>query len=137
MEFDWVGIDVNGHLAIFSSLNTAYTPACVTTSFKLYNELVSFVDVLAKTSSAIKVSNGKGNYSDWKKFAQKGLFGYDNENIHSTTNPDRYRLLYKPQTPIIAKYISVLRKFETIIPTFNITFSDFLTFEEMKKSLQA
>ena len=56
MEFDWLGIDSLGQLAIFSTFNSGFTPPCVTHSMILYNELVEFIDRLEKTSPAINVS---------------------------------------------------------------------------------
>ncbi len=136
MEFDWLGIDKNGHIAIFSNFNSGYTPNSITKSLTLYNELAVFIEELDKTSDAINVHNGKGKYDDWEEYAQKGIFAYDNENIHTIGYPNRYHLIFKPKKPINYKEISDLKKFETIIPVFNIEFIDFLSFEELKNSLK-
>lgn len=135
MEFDWLGIDKYGQIAIFSNLNSGFTPNCVTNSMTLYNELVSFIESLEKTSEAIKVAKGNGIYDEWEEFAQKGILGYDIEDVHSVYNPDRYHLLYKPTISINAKDYSDLEKFEPIIPVFNIEFKDFLTFDELKQAV--
>lgn len=137
LEFDWLGIDSLGQLAVFSNFNSGFTPACVTNSMILYNELVEFIDKLEKTSPAIGVAMVHANYNDWKEFAKKGLLGYDNENVHATIKPNRYHLLYKPAKPINAKDYSELKKFEPIIPVFKIEFKDYMTFDELKESLKS
>ncbi len=101
----------------------------------LYNELVTFIDALEKTSGAVKVTDGNGKYDDFEEFARKGIFGYDNENVHSIGRRNRYHLLYKPAKPINSTTPIDLRKFELIIPVFALEFKDLLQFDELKDAL--
>src|SRR3954467_958443 len=86
IEFDFIGIDNLGQLAVFSTFNRAYRPACVTQSFEQFLLLDQLLETLPKTTTAIyaKQDNKAISYSDWKRYAELGFFAYDNQDVHRT-----------------------------------------------------
>jgi hypothetical protein len=136
MEFDYIGIDILGQVALFSTFNTGFIPDCVIRSRALYNDLATFLETLTVSSDALKIETKEGQYDEWEEYARKGIFAYDNENIHSTNNVDRYHLIYKLLKPINISGLSGLQNFKTIIPSFNLEFKDSLTFDELKNALK-
>ena len=135
MEFEWLGVDRSGQIAVFSSFSTGFIPPCVTGSMELFNELVNLVESIPYTSAPLKVTRRSGRDDDWENYAWKGMFGYDNANAHSSNKPDGYELIYKPSLPIIANVNIDLKKLESIIPVFNLVFSDFIKFDVLKQAL--
>lgn len=134
MEFDWLGMDRNNQLGIFSTFNRGFTPSCVFQSRSKFNELAELIDSLQHCTAAIKVMKKDHNPVDWEDYANKGFFAFDNYDVHRTISFYRHDLLYKPLKPLLFQDVPGIAKFSDIIPVFNLDFGDDLRFEELQKA---
>lgn len=103
-EFDWYACDRNGFVAAINSYGVGPSPSQIRSSRVLYNRLFDFVWSLPVVTTAIQVANIGGK--DWLEYAERGLFAYDNGNVHATIKRNNYELIAKPTTP---KLITELR----------------------------
>lgn len=136
IEFDYVAIDSIGQLAIFSTFNRGFKPKIVTKSFEDFLKLDKFLDTLPKITIPIKKTESDGDYDDWKKYAELGFYAYDNEDVHRTNKLERYDIIYQPKEPLKIENQTELKKFENVIPKFNLIFGENLKFVDLEKTLK-
>ncbi len=89
MENDIFSIDVNGNLVVTT---------CVDYDFEgneaAYDQICEYIEELAPVSKFERVYKEAGDFSDWDKYAQQGLYAYDNYDGEKPV------LISKPLSPM-------------------------------------
>lgn len=95
-EFDWLGIDRNGRVAVFSNAGYGPLPETVNERLADVDAALERADKLPMIGSAGNVENtGGGDYSFWYSYSAKGFYAYD---WRVWGGP--YRRLSSPTVPI-------------------------------------
>jgi hypothetical protein len=136
IEFDWVGVDKIGQIAIFSSFNAAYIPEKVLLSFEKYLHLSSAVNNLLDITESIIVTKQIGNFNDWSAYSKKGLYAYDYQDSQRTIKLEQYDLISKPKESLNIQSLGKIDSFIDILPLFNVTFQSDISFHDMKNYKQ-
>jgi hypothetical protein len=136
IEFGWVGVDNNSHIAYFSTFNQAYTPKKAILSFEKYLRLAELINDLPEISSSTLYTKQKGWFHDWHFHSRRGLFAYDWLDAHRNQEDrkNRYDLLTVPDNPIDLSSISGIEQFDSILPRFNLFFGDNISFSDLQNS---
>jgi hypothetical protein len=134
IEFDWLGVDQVGQLAIFSSVGKAFIPSKVVSSCEKYQHLARVINSLPAISKAILCTKEKGVFDDWKMCSQKGLFAFDYQDIHRTNKLNQYDLICKPESPLLSNQFAEFNLFIDVIPQFNVRFEDDIEIHQLEKS---
>jgi hypothetical protein len=95
-EFDWLAVDGDGHVALFSTAGAGYAPPEFLRDTDAHDAALE--DILALPTStrarfAPQIAPGLKN--TWLLVAERGLFAFD-----SDPNGGPYRLVAAPQLPI-------------------------------------
>ena len=95
-EFDWLGIDRHGHVAVFSNAGYGPLPETVDERLADVDAALERADELAAIGSAANIENsGDGDHSFWYSYSAKGFYAYD---WRVWGGP--YRRLSSPTVPI-------------------------------------
>lgn len=79
IEFDWLGVDRRGYVAVFTTAGYGAVPVDV-------NQHAADVDAALEQASGLHVtgsasdlvpSPADGDYSDWHAYSGKGVYAYD------------------------------------------------------------
>jgi hypothetical protein len=97
IEFDWLGVDRHGHVAVFTT--AGYGPVPVRVSEHVADvdaalDRIGELPVVGFASDIVRRSAG-GDYSDWYAYSAKGFYAYDWQVWHGP-----YRRLSSPTLPI-------------------------------------
>ena len=82
IEFDWFAVDRNGALAAFASFGTGPIPAVVKHSRERFNRLILAVARLNNSSPVVFHQPVDGEWSSWGAYAKRGLYAFDNGDVH-------------------------------------------------------
>ena len=134
VEFDWLGVDKLGQIAMFSSFNKGFIPNLITKSFDKYQQLDITIDSLKIITQAILYTKRKGKFQDWILYSQKGFFAYDYQDAHRDTKLGQYDLISKPANPLTINKTFALAAFNDIIPKFDIIFNTDIAFQTLRKT---
>ncbi len=79
IEFDWLGVDREGHVAVFTTAGYGPVPADVNQHLADVDAAFDRVKELPVTGSAdnIMQRSADGDYSDWYTYSAKGFYAYD------------------------------------------------------------
>lgn len=95
-EFDWLGIDRNGRVAVLSNAGYGPLPETVNERLADVDAVLELADELPVIGSAGNVENsGGGDFSVWYSYSAKGFYAYD---WRVWGGP--YRRLSSPTVPI-------------------------------------
>jgi len=96
LEYDWLGSDEDGHVALFSTAGAGYAPAEFLRDTDAHAAAIEAILALpASTTARFAPTVGPGCVNDWKLMAERGLYAFD-----STPNGGPYRLVAAPAAPI-------------------------------------
>ena len=79
IEFDWLGVDRQGHVAVFTTAGYGPVPVDVNQHHVGVDAALDRVSELPVTGSAgdiVRRAAG-GDYSDWDAYSAKGFYAYD------------------------------------------------------------
>jgi hypothetical protein len=77
-EFDWLGIDRHGRVAVFSNAGYGPLPETVNERLADVDAALERADELPAIGSAANIENsGDGDYSFWYSYSAKGFYAYD------------------------------------------------------------
>lgn len=76
-EFDWLAVDEAGEVAVFSSAGYGPVPLAVMAIAGMLNDEYEKLRCLPVVSPCAEHPEGPGNYADWIRFAEGGLYGFD------------------------------------------------------------
>lgn len=131
-EFDWIGRDCNNYLGIFISFNRGFIPEKVYSSLELYSKVMEIVESLPSKDSNVGIAHKEKD--EFYQLAQKGLFVYDNQDVHRVEKLEQYDLINTPSVPITLEE-ACLTPFSTIIPKFNLVFGNTIKLKELRGSI--
>ncbi|HEY4112297.1 hypothetical protein [Puia sp.] len=134
IEFDWIGIDNQGKIGVFSSVTVGYIPSKVFYSYESYVVLESVFGDLPKITVAKLATKESGRKDYWVNWAQKGLFAFDNEDVHRNQRLDRYDLIAVPEKALLFDGVPEIGACEDIIPRFNLAFTGDISFSQLKET---
>ena len=139
LEFDFIAIDNNGQIGVFSTFNRSYRPQCVTQSFNQFLLLDKLVEMLPKATTACSAKPNKNlaSYTTWKRYAESGIFAYDNQDVHRTDEDKQhqYEIIFRPDKPLHVNEVPDLNKYLDIIPRLDLAFGDNIKFDKMQAAL--
>jgi|SRR5688572_14086 len=126
IEFDWFAVDAIGHVAALSSFGTGPSPVSVRESRERFNTLLRRVACLPQVTSA-RVESGclYGDTESWQAYARRGLFGYDNGDVHAP-HLKRYERIACPAVPISVAELGMSADLLLCLPRLPVIFADSL-----------
>ena len=95
MEFDWLGVDREGFIALFSSAGFGPVPKAALDEEQFLTNITGRVSKLPFLGACRSIGS-HGVCTDWVSAAQRGLFAYDWVQGSGTY----YRLVAIPSVPI-------------------------------------
>jgi hypothetical protein len=96
LEYDWLGSDVSGCVALFSTAGAGYAPKAFLRDTDAHDMAIQAVLVLPVTTEARFAPDlGPGLINTWRLVAERGLYAYD-----SNPNGGPYRLVAAPVVPV-------------------------------------
>ncbi|RYE26631.1 MAG: hypothetical protein EOP45_03595 [Sphingobacteriaceae bacterium] len=132
VEFDWIGIDRLGQIAVFSSFNKGFIPDKALLSFDKYKELDKLIDELPTITEAILCTRIKGDFKEWLSYSAKGLYGYDFQDAHREVRFGQYDLISKPEEPLTVTHIKTCDSVLQVVPFFDLVFGTYLSFNKLQ-----
>ncbi|GAB3455353.1 hypothetical protein [Actinophytocola sediminis] len=101
IEFDWLAVDSQQQVALFTSAGYGAVPETVLRNVSLVDRAVDAIAQLPAVGKATEVClPGDGDYSSWLTTAQRGFFTYDWTLWHGP-----YQRLAIPTVPIILEQL--------------------------------
>ena len=122
IEFDWFAVDQTGVLGVFSSFGTGPTPELVRSSRERFNKLLLAVVRLPRTCSPMFHQPASVDTSDWEAYARRGLFAYDNGDVHAQKPPRHYQPIAWPARPLRLAESSIPSDLHAALPVIHVTF---------------
>lgn len=95
-EFDWLGSDAEGHVALFSTAGGGYAPQEFLRDTDAHDAAIEAILALpVSTTARFAPALPSGKKNTWRMMAERGLFAFD-----SDANGGPYRLVAAPQAPV-------------------------------------
>lgn len=97
LEYDWLAVDANGHVALFSTAGGGYAPPEFLRDTDLHDAGIDALMASPRRTTARffpKVANGLPNA--WKSAAESGAYAFD-----SDPSGGAYRLVASPEIPAL------------------------------------
>lgn len=96
LEFDWLGCDEVGHVALFSTAGAGHAPAVFLRNTAAHDAAIDMVLGLpASTTAKFYPTLPPGTINTWRLVAERGLYAFDCD-----PNGGPYRLVAEPITPV-------------------------------------
>lgn len=92
-EWDWLAVDNRGHAGMFSTFGYGPVPSPVMGHVAEIDDVLDHLDELPVVGGYHTAY--AGNFSDWERKAERGLFGFDWRAI-----PGPYRRVTEPRAPL-------------------------------------
>lgn len=103
LEFDWLAMDADGHVALFSTAGGGYAPVSFLAETNAHADAIEAVLALTPTTTARFAPKLSPKYDNtWKSMADRGFFAYD-----SDINGTPYRLVAAPEVPLKAEQLPI------------------------------
>jgi hypothetical protein len=98
MEYDWLGCDANGHVALFSTAGAGYAPEAFLRNVAAHDAAIQCVLELPVTTEARFFPDiGPDLINTWRLVAERGLYAYDCD-----PNGGPYHLVAAPVVAVTA-----------------------------------
>lgn len=95
-EYDWLGRDEDGHVALFTTAGAGYAPKAFLRDTDAHRDAIEAVLAQpATTIAAFFPEVGAGCINTWQLVAERGLYAYD-----SNPNGGPYDRVAAPQNPV-------------------------------------
>jgi len=124
LETDWIGVDKNGHVGVFTAIMSAAVPSVVKTSFKQYVNLKNIISQLPQICDARLSDRKNESDDDWLDYSEKGLYVYDFSDVYRKGQNSQYYLISTPTAPITIGSLNLKPELLELIPRFNCYFSE-------------
>jgi hypothetical protein len=103
-EYDWLGCDESGCVALFSTAGAGYAPKAFLRDTDAHDEAIQAVLALAgSTDAEFFPELPPGATNTWRLVAERGLYAYD-----CNPNGGPYRLVASPATPMLIGSLPVV-----------------------------
>jgi hypothetical protein len=121
VEFDWLGVDLQGHVAVFTTAGFGPVPMQVDQHLDDVDAALDRVGQLPVIGSAGDIGrrSADGDYSDWNAYSAKGFYAYDWEDQGS-----RYQRLSSPAVPISVSQLPAEIRAVAQFAEFPVKFAD-------------
>lgn len=117
-EYDWLGCDKSGQVALFSTAGSGYAPDVFLANTDIYDQAIDNILKLPKTTSARVFPKIRREFQNtWKQVAERGIYGYDADFTNGN-----YKLVSIPNDAIYADELPA--EIATVVKWFR--FSDAL-----------
>lgn len=104
LEFDWLGRDADGNVALFSTAGGGYAPEEFLRDTDLHDAAIREILALAASTEAVFAPELAANLANtWRLVAERGLFAFD-----ADPSGGPYRLVAAPRVPRPASMLSPL-----------------------------
>ena len=95
LEYDWLGCDSRGSLALFSTAGAGYAPIEFLRNVDKHSEAIAaLLNLPPSTEAQFAPSVAPGRVNTWKLAAERGLYAYDCD-----PNGGPYQLVAAPVVP--------------------------------------
>jgi len=119
-EFDWLGIDRHGQVAVFSNAGYGPLPEAVTERLAEVDAVLERAGELPAIGSAVGIEDsGDGDYSFWYSYSAKGFYAYD---WRVWDGP--YRRLSSPTVPVAIDRLPDQLQAVARLAVFPVDFAD-------------
>ena len=121
IEFDWLGVDDQGHVAVFTTAGYGPVPEDVNQHLADVDAALDRVRELPVTGSAgdIVQRPAGGDYSDWHAYSAKGFYAYDWQVWHGP-----YQRLSSPTVPVSISQLPAGLRATAHFAEFPVSFAD-------------
>jgi hypothetical protein len=119
VEFDFLAVDDDDHVAVFSSAGYGPLPLAVLDQPELEQEAVEATELLPIVSNIKDAPIGGGDYHFWLARVERGLFAYDWENTYGP-----YQRVAIPETPAALGAMKPIRSRLGALPRLPTSFLD-------------
>jgi len=100
-EYDWLGCDTNGHVALFSTAGAGYAPEAFLCDVEAHDAAIQCILELPVTIEARFFPDiGPGCINTWRLVAERGLYAYD-----CNPNGGPYVLVAAPRVAVTANML--------------------------------
>lgn len=97
-EYDWLGCNTDGHVALFSTAGAGYAPEAFVRNVEAHEAAIECILELPVTTEARFFPDiGPGCINTWRLVAERGLYAYD-----SDPNGGPYVLVAAPRVAVTA-----------------------------------
>lgn len=95
-EFDWLGADSEGRVALFTTAGRGYAPPSFLADTDRHDAAIEALLRLAASTRALRAPQLRSDLPNtWRSVAERGVFAYD------ATGPDgSYKLVAVPESPL-------------------------------------
>lgn len=98
LEYDWLAIDADGFVALFSTAGAGFAPDELLRDPEAFDAAIAAVlDTPARSTVECGRDLPSGRVNTWRLVAERGLFAFD-----SDPSGGPYRLIAKPHAPVRA-----------------------------------
>src|SRR5687767_7294422 len=95
-EHAWLAVDVDGHVALFTTAGGGYVPPESLADADGYEAAIDEILAIAPFTRALREpSIGAGLESTWRRMAERGCFAFDSDVLGGP-----YRLVAVPSEPV-------------------------------------
>ncbi len=119
LEFDFLAVDDDDHVAFFSSAGYGPLPVAVLDRPEREQEAVEAVEALPIVSEIGHRPVGEGDFSFWLIRVERGLFVYDWERTYGP-----YRRLAAPVSPVSIDAMDAIREHLGALPRVATKFGE-------------
>jgi hypothetical protein len=121
IEFDWLGVDRHGHVAVFTTAGYGPVPVDVNQHFADVDAALDRVGQLPVTGSVGTVvrRSADGDYSEWHAYSAKGFYAYD---WRVWNGP--YQRLSSPTVPVSISQLPVELQAAARFAVFPVSFAN-------------
>jgi hypothetical protein len=121
LEFDWLGVDPQGHVAVFTTAGYGAIPVEVNEHLAEVDAALERVGQLPVIGPAVNVErrSADGDYSDWCAYSAKGFYAYDWQVWHGP-----YQRLSSPAVPISIGQLPAEIRAVAHFAEFSVNFAD-------------
>ena len=105
-DFEWFGIDSEGHVAAFTNAGHGPVPATVFSSWELFNRTLDTISALPQIGDAEWIVSKPPRFDTWQDWASRGLFAFDWQHAPSLPAPTLpYDLFAIPSRPLLVSQL--------------------------------
>ncbi len=118
-ECDWIAVDKNGLLGIFSTGGFGPLPKVLADKISVLDNIYEDVQAMPKISESLQEKEVKQNIFSWICCSERGLYGYDWCNKNKA-----YKLLTSPSKPLLIEDINQTEQEKLAVFKLNVCFKE-------------
>jgi hypothetical protein len=120
-EHDWLGVDLQGNVAVFTTAGFDPVPAAVDQHLADVDAALDWVGQLPVIGLACDTVGAAGDYPDWDAYSAKGFYACD---WQGQENGGPYRRLSSPAVPISVGQLPAEIRAVAQLAEFPLKFAD-------------